>query len=66
MTVRDSFVSIYCCILPSLITKLNILNKKLCFMNCGCVKETLWPVIRFDGLDKYSVSKKCEKSPSSE
>ena len=45
--------------------KIKFLNKKLCSLNCGWLKETFWQYVTIDGLDKYNVSK-CGESLSSE
>ena len=34
-------------------TKLNLLDKKLCSMNCGWLKET-WQYVTIHGTDKYN------------
>ena len=47
-------------------TKLNLLNKILCFMNCSWLQETFWQYVTVNKLDKYNVSKQCEESRSSE
>ena len=34
--------------------KVKFLNKKLCSMNCGWLKETFWQYVTIHGLDKYN------------
>ena len=52
LTVTPEIHLFESCILPYY--KVQFLNKRLCSMNCGWLKETFWQYVTIHGLDKYN------------